>query len=110
MDMNSLDLSKAKIVISNHARQRFKQRFGLIFHKFVQDRRMLDNFIIAQVSTGRILDNWKQYPFYCNKIRTKHGLNTEVITKSSVYYMVNWSPQDSTIVVKTCIRSFFSFG
>ena len=97
-----------KIIVTNHAITRLKQRFGLKFYRYTSDLMMLENLIIGQVSTAQRLDSWKSVPFYANKMASTYGPNTEIYLKSGVYFVCErWG---DNLVVKTCVEKILCYN
>lgn len=92
---------KIKILVSNHAVERLKERFYFRFKGYFANFQTTKNLIQAQVSTGLIMQDWKQSPFYVNKMATNYGDKTEIIKKSGVYFIC--SRNDNVLMVKTCV-------
>lgn len=92
-----------KIIVTKHCKMRMKERFRLRFSQFMQNDTMLINFIIGQVSTGVLIDDWKQVPFYLNQMSWKYG-NIDVIKKSGVYYIC--SAENGRMIVRTVVPNF----
>jgi hypothetical protein len=89
------------IIVTAHAIQRLKERFGNKFWRYVSHREMIRNLIIGQVSTAHHLEDWKRCAFYKNKMDTTYGVGTEIYLKSGVYYVCQMT--DDRLVVKTCV-------
>lgn len=88
-------------IVTKHAMHRFKQRFKLLFPaSYTRDDRMLESLIIGQVSTGKVMTEWKHCPFYVNRVATEYGTGVEVVYKSGVYYVCVVS--NGKMFIKTC--------
>lgn len=91
-----------RTVVTNHAIDRLKQRFGLKFYRYTSNRTMMRNLIIGQVETGRWLTDWKHSPFYVNKMASMYGPGIEIYLKSGVYFVCQES--NGVRLVKTCVE------
>jgi hypothetical protein len=98
-----VDIKNVKVIVSQHAIQRLKERFRNRFYNYFQHPEMTRNLIIAQVMNAQHLIDWKQTPFYVNKIATTYGDGVEIMHKSGVYYICNYKASDNSLYVKTCV-------
>ena len=76
-----------KVIISNHAVKRMRERFRLRFPRSAfETHRGIENLMIAQLQNARRCERWKQVPFYRNRAMTEYGPDLEVFERSGVYY------------------------
>lgn len=96
------------IIVTKHAIQRLKERFRAKFYRYVYNDELSHNLILAQVANGTSLNDWKRIPFYVNKIGSLYGQNTEIVTKSGVYYICKLDGKK--LIVKTCVENILHYG
>lgn len=90
-------------MVTKHVMERIQQRFPNLFGKYFGNETMLRNLIIAQVSTGERLEDWKRVPFYKNKMDTEYGPGTEIVRKSGVYYLCQLTDNSKYLRVLTAV-------
>ena len=92
-----------RIIVTNHARQRFKERFyNLAFRLCHQE---YDSAMLYYLRNASKCMHWKQSPFYVNKLRTMHKkINIEVYKRNGVYFVVD--ENDDRLIILTVVKSF----
>jgi len=99
-----------KIIVSNHAIDRLKQRFRVRFYKYIFDKEMTRNLIMAQVMNARVMESWKSVPFYVNKLGTKYGTGVEILYMSGVFYLCQYDAAKNILFVKTCTARTLNYS
>jgi hypothetical protein len=94
---------KVKITVSRHAVQRLRERFYFRFKGYFGNFQMTENLIKAQVSNGVVMNDWKECPFYANKMGSMYGKGFQIIKKSGVYFLCSMNDSDNALIVKTCV-------
>lgn len=102
-----MNINAKDVVVSKHVAERVAQRFGNIVRNYTHHPEALRNFIIAQISTGQVLDDWKQVPFYKNKIDAEFGQGTEIIRKSGIFYISRW--KGNKLLVITAVHKMLYY-
>lgn len=96
------------ITVTKHVIRRLRERFRAKFYRYVYNEELSHNLILAQVANGTFLNDWKRIPFYVNKISSLYGMNTEIVTKSGVYYICKMDGKK--LIVKTCVTNIMGYG
>ena len=95
------------ITVTRHANERFRQRFRLKFPKYTSNPHDTESIIIAQVRRARHLTDWKNSPFYLNRVSTQYGADTEIYHKDGVYYVCRKT--GNGLVVLTCTHAIICY-
>lgn len=103
--------SNTRIVITDHACQRFRERFRLACpQKYQGDMRMFKSFIVALVQQGIVRNCWKSVPFYVNKLATEHGEGTEIIENKGIFFIAHYFPERNTVRIVTVVKNMLYYG
>lgn len=105
-----MNINDYKIIVSNHAIQRLKERFYWTFSNYFSNRYVTESLIIAQLKNSKYVWDWKNVPFYYNKMCTEYNsTNLEVFTKSGVFYLCRTDEINKKLLVATCVKRFFIY-
>lgn len=98
--------NRSKIIVSRHARTRFKERFYYYFHiSYFYTEDLTNSLLIELAKNAKEVIWWKLSPFYLNKVTSKYG-PTVVLEVSKGINLLCTPLDGGKLMIRTVVKSF----
>lgn len=92
-------------VVTKHSRERFTQRYKLLFHKsYFYKESLTNSLILSLIENGTRISWWENVLFYKNKVESVYGPTIAYQTKACVFICTPLP--NGKVIIRTCVKAF----